>query len=73
MSDMRLVALDVCPRWLQPDGSITLGMNYDPGPHDCDGWSIVAEILLGGETYQLLLNLEALVDEDDPLDMLDEW
>jgi hypothetical protein len=65
---MRLLQVDVCPIWEEDDGSRTVGMHERPNHPDVVGWCAVSTIKLSGETYTVLLNLEAFkdaLDEDD--------
>lgn len=65
MSEMRLLHIDVCPVWAEPSGRMTIGMDYRPNHPEVVGWACVSTIELGGEVYRFLLNLEALLDEED--------
>ena len=56
---MKLLAVHTVPLWQEPDGSLTLGMDYRPDHPPVVGWCNAARIRIEGELRWFLLTLDA--------------
>jgi hypothetical protein len=59
MTGMRLVAIDVCPVWEQPDGWRRPGIAHEPKHPPVVGWCNVLTVELADGEHRLLLTTDA--------------